>query len=321
MSKKIKSPILFIVFNRPDTTFEVFNAIREYEPNRIYLAADGPRQSREDDILLCEKTRNVINLIDWPCEIFTLFRDSNLGCKDAVSEAITWFFENEEMGVILEDDCLPNISFFNFCTELLEKYKDDNEIMAISGQNFLQISQRNDESYFFSEYPLIWGWATWRRAWTRYDKRMQDLESFITKKMPKKFKTNKQRKYLKNLLLSTWKGKINTWDYQWIYTILNSNAMVIIPSKNLVLNIGFRNQSTHDFLQDSLRENKILDDMETVLKPPKHKLVNRELDFLMYKNVFSKNIYRVIRVIKENGLPKIISYSMKKIKKANAKNV
>ena len=129
---KFNTPVLFIIFNRPDPTFKVFEEIRKAKPLKLYIAADGPRNHKPGDKEKCEKTRQVINLIDWDCQIRTLLRENNLGCKIAPSSAITWFFENEEAGIILEDDCLPNQSFFLFCQELLYKYKDNNKIMHIS---------------------------------------------------------------------------------------------------------------------------------------------------------------------------------------------
>jgi hypothetical protein len=311
----MKTPILFLIFNRPKVTQEVFNAIKLYQPSRIYVAADGPRKDRKGENILCETTRSVVSQIDWKCEVFTLFRDTNLGCKDAVSSAITWFFEQEEMGIILEDDCLPDVSFFSFCTELLERYKFNDEIMAVSGQNFLTVSERPEESYFFSEYPLIWGWATWRRAWVRYDKEMVELDSFLKNDLNSKFEKSGQRHHLKKNLIATKKGRINTWDYQWFYSVLKTNGRVAISTKNLVVNIGFRNQSTHEFLYDSFRENDKLESKNSKIIHPMNLKVNKMFDYLMYKNVFAVNPSRIFRLIRENGVLKIFSHVLKAFKK------
>lgn len=165
-------PVLFLIFNRPDTTRKVFAEIRRAKPARLYIAADGPRKERTTDIALCEQTRDIINEIDWPCQSYTLYRKENLGCKLAVSSAINWFFEREESGIILEDDCLPHPTFFKFCEIMLERYKDDTRVMHIGGSNFQEGMIRGDGDYYYSKWTPVWGWASWRRAWKNYDVNM-----------------------------------------------------------------------------------------------------------------------------------------------------
>ncbi len=160
-----QTPILFLIFNRPDTTKRVFESISRVKPTKLYIAADGARKNKVGEVLLCQETRNIIELIDWECEIKTLFRTENLGCKIAVSSAIDWFFENEEQGIILEDDCLPHPSFFGYCETLLNYYKDDLRIGHIGGDNFQKGKKRGEGSYYFSQYYFIWGWAIWKLAW------------------------------------------------------------------------------------------------------------------------------------------------------------
>lgn len=246
------TPILFLIFNRPDTTKQVFQTIRKIKPERLYVAADGPRNNDANEVTLCQETRAIINKVDWQCEIKTLFRDSNLGCRKAVSSAIDWFFENEEMGIILEDDCLPNQSFFLFCNELLIKFRYDKRVMMIGGVNFISDKTEHfQHSYFFSKYTLIWGWATWRRAWQYYDVNMDAWE---------KMRKNSNREALLNQLNSSshwhkifdlvYKNKINTWDYQWTFACWSQNGLSIIPKVNLVSNIGFDKNSTHTNKKD-----------------------------------------------------------------------
>ena len=168
----MNTPILFLLFNRPDETSVVFDVLKIIKPKFLYVACDGPRKNIEGDAENVDKTRKIIDQITWDCELKTLFRDSNLGCKIAVSEAINWFFENVEEGIILEDDCVPDITFFDYCSELLQFYRDDKRVMHISGLNFLSGPldlQPSAESYHLSKYPAVWGWATWRRAWDLYD--------------------------------------------------------------------------------------------------------------------------------------------------------
>ncbi len=169
MHKRLTIPVLFLIFNRPDTTQPVFNEIREAKPTKLFVAADGPRDNKKGEKEECEKTRKIIEQVDWDCELYKLYRDKNLGCKIAVSSAIDWFFENVEEGIILEDDCLPHPSFFRFCQELLEKYKGDERVFVISGDNFLFGRKRTNYSYYFSRYNHCWGWAGWIRTLSDYD--------------------------------------------------------------------------------------------------------------------------------------------------------
>ena len=199
--------------------------------------------------------RKITTQIDWPCEVKTLFREKNLGCKIAVSSAITWFFENVEQGIILEDDCLPNQSFFVFCEQMLELYKDDQRIMHISGDNFDFGQKRGNADYYFSKLNHIWGWATWKRAWKHYDLEMPTLEEFIENNYIKDIFNDKEiaKKWINNFKKAK-NGKVNTWDYQWTYTIWSKNGLAIIPSKNLVKNIGFGYGATHTKTKNQLIE-------------------------------------------------------------------
>jgi hypothetical protein len=170
------APILFLVFNRPETTARVFEAIRNAKPSRLYIAADGPRDFIYNEYAVCAKTREIASRVDWDCDVETLFRAENLGCKAAVSSAISWFFSHEEEGIILEDDCLPCESFFYFTTILLEKYRHDERIAHIAGSNFQDGKKVGDGSYYFSDLYNIWGWATWKRVWKDYDAELRLLD-------------------------------------------------------------------------------------------------------------------------------------------------
>ena len=235
------TPILFLIFNRPDTTIEVFNRIKKIQPKYLFVAADGPRQDKIGEKEMCEATRAIIEQIDWDCEVKTLFRESNLGCGKAVSEAISWFFVHNEMGIILEDDCLPDLSFFSFCENLLEKYKDDSRISTICASNY-QLQNNTSNSYYFSIYSHIWGWASWRRTWDLYKYSITDYKKDVFKKI---FKTRAERSFWneiygqKDLFV-----KINTWDYQLQFINFKHNMLTIIPAVNLVKNIGFY-EGTH----------------------------------------------------------------------------
>lgn len=236
--EQLQTPVAFMIFNRPEYTRTVFAEIRKAQPKQLFIIADGPRTPSEAP--LCEKTRAIVNQIDWPCEVHRNYAEKNLGLKERISSGLNWFFENVETGIILEDDCLPHQSFFRFATEMLEKYKDDERIMMISGDNFLPDFEIKD-SYFFSRYFPIWGWATWRRAWKKYDIEMQSWKTSESKEFLKKIypKTQKyMRSHMTKIFNEAYSGKINTWDAQWGYACLMSGGLCIVPKVNLVSNIG-----------------------------------------------------------------------------------
>ena len=261
----LSTPVLLIIFNRAHTTQKVFDRIRQLRPTKLYVAADGPRAHVPTDIEKCAEARNIINQVDWECDVKTLFRDTNLGCGIAPSSSISWLFEHEETGIILEDDCVPSKSFFWFCQELLEKYKNDTRVMHISGNNYLNGWKRdNDYSYYFSDKVNAWGWATWRRAWQLYDynivnypelKKKGYLNGIFLNKFEEKYRLSKLEETFTNI------AKGDVWDYQWEFTVYSNSGLCIVPEANLVQNIGFGEDATHTFnLHDKsgyVKENEI----------------------------------------------------------------
>ena len=241
----MNTPVLFLIFNRPDVTEEVFNAIKIAKPPKLFVAADGPRNGQKDDVAKCEQTRAIINQVDWTCEVKVLYQSQNLGCRMAVSSAIDWFFQNVEEGIILEDDCLPHPDFFFFCETLLAKYRHESSVMHISGDNFQFGVQRGPNSYYFSRISHIWGWASWRRAWQKYDVDMKDYPEFLERNKQKSIFTNaKSEKYWLFLFDRVYR-KAGTWDYQWTYAVMKNHGFCIMPNVNLISNIGFGQQATH----------------------------------------------------------------------------
>ena len=242
-----KTPILFIIFNRPDVTIKVFNEIRKVKPSKLYIVADGPRFNKAGEKKKCGETRDIIESVDWQCEVFKNFSDINLGCKKRVSSGIDWFFDNVEQGIILEDDCLPNLSFFRFCEEMLEKYKDEEKIGMVSGDNFQFGKVKNDYSYYFSRYTHIWGWATWRRVWKKYDVSISKWPQIKKSgELNKIFSNTKDACYWSSSFDDIYNNKIDTWDYQLFLMFLVNKYLVIMPSVNLISNIGFSpSGSTH----------------------------------------------------------------------------
>jgi len=236
-------PVVFLIFNRPEYTRQVFAQIRDARPKQLFIVADGPRTPEEAKI--CKETRAVVEHIDWPCDVRRNYADKNLGLKERISSGLNWFFEHVESGIILEDDCFPHPSFFRFANELLIRYKDDERIMMVSGNNFLpDISI--EPSYAFSTYFPIWGWATWRRAWRQYDVQMQDwsearIQAALEAVYPREHAY--MRDHAKKLFNDVVSGKTQTWDVQWFYACLKKRGLCAIPKKNLVSNIG--SQGTH----------------------------------------------------------------------------
>lgn len=285
----MRSAILLLVFNRPYTTLKVFETIRAARPPRLYLAADGPRQEKIGELQLCQEVRNIVTQVDWPCEVFTLFRSENLGCKKAVSQAIDWFFEHEEEGIILEDDVLPLPSFFTYCDELLVYYRDNPNIAMIGGANFVAPYLSIEDSYFFSKYSYIWGWASWRRAWQYYDADMQDWPSWKDQKLLRKLADNNIlfERYWRIQFDLTYQDKINTWDYQWMFICWKMGFLTVLPKTNLITNIGYDDNATHTIgdtpefiLQASPQA------LAFPLKHPQHILRNTQADKLINKIVY-----------------------------------
>lgn len=281
------TPVLFIIFNRPDCTQQVFERIRSVRPKKLFVAADGPRADRPGEDELCCKVREIVGQVDWDCAVKTFFQGTNLGCKKAVSGAINWFFENVEEGIIIEDDCLPDVTFFNYCKDLLIKYRDDARVMVISGTNLQFGKRRNNYSYYFSKHLHVWGWASWRRAWKHYDVNinlwpeirdggwLQDL-----------FDDKKKVEYWESIFERVYKGKIDTWDYQWGLACWAQSGLIILPNINLISNIGFGQEATHTTGEHKVANLKT-EAMHFPLNHPTHKLKDCRADSFTDKLMYS----------------------------------
>jgi hypothetical protein len=244
----MRSPILFMVFNRPDVTRRVFDAIRKAKPPKLYIAADAPRENKAGEVERCRVVQEIISKVDWPCEVNKLIREKNLGCKKAVSSAIDWFFSQEPEGIILEDDCLPHPDFFTYCDELLERYRNDERVGLISGTALVDMTKDDllwdNEDFVFCRYFSIWGWASWRRVWADYDvsistwKDRRDDIAALTR--------NARLRTIHNANFDAVSGgQLNTWDYQLGYMMWASSRLAITPRFNLIENTGFGEDATH----------------------------------------------------------------------------
>lgn len=246
----LKESVLLLIFNRPTLTRAVFEAVRQAEPPRLYVAADGPRPDRPEEVHLCDEARAIATAVDWPCELHTLFRDRNLGCGQAVSEAISWFFEQESSGIVLEDDCLPHPDFFAFAAVLLDRYRDDSRIGQICGFNLLPQAVKVQADYFASHFGWSWGWASWRRAWQHFDLGMTSWPQLKAQGLHGQYPFYPERI---RIFDQTYASLIDTWDYQWHYALASMGALSLVPRTNLVRNIGFTDDATHTRVVDPSR--------------------------------------------------------------------
>jgi hypothetical protein len=308
MNNRFETPILLLIFNRPDTTKQVFNQVKKIKPKYLFVAADGPRTDKSDEDKRCLETRDIIKQINWDCELKTLFREKNLGCRLAVSQGITWFFNNVGEGIILEDDCLPELSFFPYCEELLRIYRNEDKIFLVGGNNFQNGIKRGNGSFYFSNYAHIWGWASWRRAWKKYDLEMNDFQkTFTNGRLDHVFQCRAEKKFWGKIFSQVKQKKIDTWDYQWTYSIWKNKGLSITPNANLVINLGLVDNSTRNFLKDGFREKMILNSIDFPLIYPSIHL-NSEADKYTFENRYAHSFRRIIRILKENGILPTLKY-------------
>jgi len=285
-------PILLTIHSRPEKTKLVFDKIRQIKPNQLFIAADGPRENHETDAVNCAEARKIFNNIDWECSVKTLFRESNLGCREAMHQAISWFFSEIEEGIVLEDDCLPHNDFFYFCEELLGRYRESKEIFVISGSNFINNSRDCEYSYHYSRYMHCWGWASWRRAWKKYDNEMIMWPSMRSeKKLYEILDNNRQVQYWTDIFNQTSSKKIDSWAYVWMYTCWFYNALTIIPKVNLVANIGFGDDATHT-KGSSAGLAAASTDLAFPLRHPNTIQINKNADYQTDKNIYTRGVLR-----------------------------
>ena len=284
---RFETPILYLMFNRPDLVKQTFPKIKEMRPKFLYVAADGPRENNEEDERRCQECRDwLLNEIDWECEFKTLFRSENLGCGLAVSEAITWFFEQVESGVILEDDIYCDISYFYFTQEMLIRYKDVDDILFISGSNFQMGHIRGDGDYYYSKFPNIWGWATWKNRWEKYNYYLTIGEVYQLNILEKIPILSSKKLWLSRMNQISQEFRKTIWDYQWYLKLIESDSFSIVPNKNLVINIGIGSNATHTFsFSDNYKKNR-LSQLDPPYTPPDHFHLNNIADTFHYEKFF-----------------------------------
>ena len=282
------TPVALIIFNRPHHTARVFAEIAKARPERLFLIADGPRPDRPEDIQRCAAVRDIVARVDWPCQVERNFAESNLGCGRRPASGISWVFEQVDEAIILEDDCVPDPTFFRFCEELLEKYREDERVMNIGSMNWQWPPPRVRSSYFFSIFNITWGWATWRRAWQYYDPAvrlwpaLRDtswlLDLVRDAHVAQMFAHVFERAYATQ-------GELDFWDYQWTFTCWAHHGLSILPTTALVENVGFGPEATHTTWMGDVRARLPKGTMGFPLRHPATMVPDRAADQYIIERV------------------------------------
>ncbi|HQW04924.1 MAG: hypothetical protein IPH05_00675 [Flavobacteriales bacterium] len=304
---KPKSAVLFIGFKRYDESKAVIEAIRAVRPSRFYFACDGARADKSGEAEEVERVRSLTALVDWPCEFRTLFSDTNRSVRLGPPAAIDWFFDHEEEGIILEDDCLPMPTWFRYADEMLERYRNDERVWVIQGNNLMpQWRTPLDDSYYFSAhgYGAYWGWASWRRTWKKYDLQMQDWPAVRDSGLLEgHFLSASEREEVYMIFEKSWNGEIHSWDYQLDYGRMVHGAVNIIPSNNLIRNIGFGSASTHTGSEEDPRNMDNAEDASFPIKHPMHVLVDNRRDLAYFEQFIEPSPLRRIKSLVKQTLP------------------
>jgi len=290
MEHRLKTPIAFFIFNRPEQTRFVFEAIQEAKPERILVVADGPRHESERE--LCEAARAVIDNINWKCDVQKDYSETNMGCRARVSSGLDWVFQETDRAIILEDDCLPHSTFFLFCEKLLNHYAQDEQVMHISGNFFQEKNRRfrSRDSYYFSVLPHIWGWASWRRAWKYYDVNMKKWPKIRTSGALRKIITDPAvYEYWKTVWDEYYKGAIASWDGQWAFACMLQEGLSINPTVNLVSNIGFGPDARGTNDANSIFANRPTKEIKFPIIHPKNIKPDKKADSFTWRQNFGIN--------------------------------
>lgn len=299
-NNQLNTAVLVLVYKKVESTQTVFDAIRHSKPKKLYIAANSAKNDAE--VEKCQMTRQIFEEIDWDCEVKRLYRDEHLDLTTSVSSAIDWFFDNEDEGIILEDDCLPNKSFFCYCEEMLIKYRNNKDVMHIAGTNDFSSQSFGPDSYFFSGWPGIWGWATWKDTWSKYDLSMNSFDKFKKNNSIKQLYSDKdiQEWMMERFNFANSKYG-NIWDYVYHYAIISNNGLCVTPSKNLIKNIGFTNDATHTIIEPESYKNVKLQSLDFPLHHPSEIVLNAKYVEMLYENLYKA-------VVKRKGIRKLTKY-------------
>ncbi|MBP8822103.1 MAG: nucleotide-diphospho-sugar transferase [Flavobacteriales bacterium] len=304
-TKPLNTAVLFIAFNREEPSRMVMEAIRQAKPPRLYFACDGARTEQERE--KCERVRSLVSMVDWDCRLHTRFSDVNQGVMMGESTAMDWFFEQEEEGIILEDDTCPDPSFFPFCEELLERYRHDHRVWCIMGNNLMtEWDSRGDASYYFSAhgYGAYWGWAGWRRVWKKYDVEMRDWPACRDGQLLNgHFLSKAEMAEAYKLFQGQYEGHIRSWDYQMDFARIINRGITCIPNINLVRNIGFGADGTHTVSENDRRNKSDLSAMAFPLVHPRFMVVDAPRDLAYFERYIQPSLFRKLKDAVKNFLP------------------
>jgi hypothetical protein len=275
----LSTPVAMFVFNRPDETQQVFDRVSEAEPPALYVVSDGPRTEVPDEAALVKEVREIATEVDWDCELHTDFASSNLGVKERIASGISWVLDETEEAIFLEDDCLPHLDFFRFCEEMLEMYRGDERVMDVTGTNVQRHWKDDRQDYHFTNLGIIWGWATWAEMWEEYDPKMSlwgDPE--VRERVRDVLADDSQYRFLEREYRETYTGSKDTWDYQWSFARQRNSGLSVVPSRNLVTNIGFGSGTFHDEAEDDPRADLPTFEMDFPVERNPYVAPDREYD-------------------------------------------
>jgi hypothetical protein len=294
MNVSLKTPVALLFFNRPDPLAKVFAQVRLARPETLLLVADGPRPGRAGEADACARARAVALAVDWPCKVLTNFSEVNLGCRRRVSSGLDWVFSQVEEAIILEDDCLPDPSFFAFCEQMLERYRTDERVMVVSGRHYFDSSMEPEASYYFTRYPHIWGWASWARAWRHYDVALKNWPQWrASKALRHRFTHRLERMYWARKMDLCFRELFDTWDYQWSMTVWMQNGLAVIPATNMIENIGAGPDATHT-LSISAHATRKAEALAFPLRHPQTMLPDLVVERLSWRHNFRPRLSEVL---------------------------
>jgi hypothetical protein len=284
----MKKPVVFAFYNRPQLMLEAFEAIRAYKPDKLFLIADGPKASAHEDVLKCQEARQIVDTVDWQCEIHRLYSRENIGLKKRISSGLDWVFTNTDAAIVLEDDCVAHGDFFRFCEAMLDHYTNESKVMCITGNNFQNGRIYGRASYYFSKYPHCWGWATWARAWRHFDQSISFWPEYRqSRELRDLNKQPSELQYWSNIFDDVYSGKRNSWAFPWTASVWHAGGVTVTPQVNLVVNIGFGAAATHT--TSSHAEKQQAGPIAFPLVHENELKVDEKADLFVFHNVFRRN--------------------------------
>jgi hypothetical protein len=316
----MNTPVVLLIFRRPQMTERVVRALSVVKPRKLLVVADGPRPDRPGEPDACRAAREVIERIDWDCEILRNYSEVNLGCGLRPASGISWAFEQVEEAIILEDDCVPHPTFFPFCSELLQRYRDDERVMHIAGSTLSRAPVPTAFSYTFSRFNVAWGWATWRRAWRHFDQTLQTWPTLRdTSWLLDLLKEREAVEYWSREFQRAYdaRGNVSYWDHQWTFACWANSGLSIAPRANLVSNIGCGPDATHTFREDDQVANIPVVDMTFPLVHPVHVLPHHDWDRQLLREVILARLHEPsvsrLRVVASRVAPEFVKRQYRQV--------